>query len=100
MHQWDSRSKFYPTLYKDLCPRNENFEFTGPNLILGIYFIYVQWNLSNPTHQGTRGMCRNTQVLFELTEILWDYNILSDVTGCQKTQVSDCASSTVYLNKN
>jgi pyruvate/2-oxoacid:ferredoxin oxidoreductase beta subunit len=31
--------------------------------------------------------CRNTQVLSYLTEILWDNNILSDVTGCQKTQV-------------
>ena len=24
-------------------------------------------------------------VLFQLTEILWDYTFLSDVTGCQKT---------------
>jgi hypothetical protein len=31
--------------------------------------------------------CRNTEVLFYLTEILWDYKFLSDVTGCRKTQV-------------
>jgi hypothetical protein len=31
--------------------------------------------------------CRNTQVLFKLTEILWDRQFLSDVTGCRKTQV-------------
>jgi hypothetical protein len=41
--------------------------------------------------------CRNTQVLFLLTEILWDHTFLSDVTGCRKTHVSDCTSSTVLL---
>jgi hypothetical protein len=40
--------------------------------------------------------CGNTQVLFSLTEILWEHKFLSDVTGCRKTQVSDCTSSTVY----
>jgi hypothetical protein len=40
--------------------------------------------------------CRNTQVLFILTELLWAHKFLSDVTGCQKTQVSDCTGSTVY----
>jgi hypothetical protein len=30
-----------------------------------------------------------------LTELLWDHKILSDVTGCRKTQVSDCTGSTV-----
>jgi hypothetical protein len=39
--------------------------------------------------------CRKTQVLFKLTEILWDHNCLSDVTGCRKTRVLDCTSSTV-----
>ena len=38
--------------------------------------------------------CRNTQVLFMLTELLWDHDFLSDVTGCRKTQVSDCTCST------
>jgi hypothetical protein len=32
--------------------------------------------------------CRNTQVLFQLTEIPWDHKFLSDVSGCWKTQVS------------
>ena len=39
--------------------------------------------------------CRNTQVLFILTELLWDHKFLSDVRGCRKTQVSDCTGSTV-----
>ena len=30
-----------------------------------------------------------------LTEILWDLKFLSDVTGCRKTQMSDCTGSTV-----
>ena len=30
-----------------------------------------------------------------LTEILWDHKFLSDVTRCQKTQVSDCTCFTV-----
>ena len=38
---------------------------------------------------------QNTQVLFQLTEILWGRKNLLDVTGCRKTQVSDCTSSTV-----
>ena len=41
--------------------------------------------------------CRNAQVLFMLTELLWDDKSLSDIEGCQKTQVSDCTSSTVYI---
>ena len=41
--------------------------------------------------------CRNTQVLFMLTELLWDHKFLSDVRGCRKTQVSDCTGSTVYI---
>ena len=39
--------------------------------------------------------CRNTQVFFMLTKLLWDHTFLSDVTGCRKTQVLDCTSSTV-----
>ena len=34
---------------------------------------------------------------FQLTELLWDHTFLSDVTGCRKTQVSDCTGSTVLL---
>ena len=41
--------------------------------------------------------CWITQVLLKLTGILCDHKFLLDVTGCQKTQVSDCTSSTVYL---
>jgi hypothetical protein len=32
-----------------------------------------------------------------LAEILWDHTFFPDVTGCRKTQVSDCTSSTVYI---
>ena len=32
--------------------------------------------MSNLTHQGTREICRNTQNLFYLTEILWDHQFL------------------------
>jgi len=42
-------------------------------------------------------MFRNTQVLSWLTEILRDRKFLLDVTGCRKTQVSDCTSSTVFI---
>jgi hypothetical protein len=31
--------------------------------------------------------CQNTQVLFQLIEILWDHKFLSDVTGCRIAQV-------------
>jgi hypothetical protein len=41
--------------------------------------------------------CRNTQVLFELTQILLEFKFLSDVTGCRKTRVSDCTGSTVVV---
>jgi hypothetical protein len=34
--------------------------------------------------------CRNTQVLFFFTELLWDHKFFLNVTGCQKTQASDC----------
>jgi hypothetical protein len=43
-------------------------------------------------------MCRIVQNVRILTEILWDHKCLSHVTGCQKTQVSDCTSSTVCIN--
>ena len=44
--------------------------------------------------------CRNAQVLFMLTELLWDDKSLLDVTGCQKTQVSDCTGSIVYIKRS
>ena len=59
---------------------------------------YIQWSLSNRTNQGTSEMCRIVQNVRILTEILWDHKCLSHVTGCQKTQVSDCTSSTVCIN--
>ena len=31
-----------------------------------------------------------------LTELFWDHKFLSYITGCRKTQVSDCTGSTVY----
>ena len=59
-------------------------------------FLVVQWNLSNPTHLKDQGnvsdctRCRNTQVLFFFTELLWDHKFFLNVTGCRKTQASDC----------
>ena len=41
--------------------------------------------------------CRYTPVLFMLTELLWDHKFMSDVTGCQKIQVSVCTGSTVQI---
>jgi hypothetical protein len=64
--------------------------------------ITIQRNLSNPTHQGIRGNmsdctgCEGTRVLFWLTEILGHHKFFLDVTGCRKSQVSDCTSSTVF----
>ena len=40
--------------------------------------------------------CRNTQVSFQLTEILWDHKFMSDVTKLRG--VSDCTRSTAYGN--
>jgi hypothetical protein len=47
----------------------------------------IQYNLSNPTHEGTREICRIVQdvgklVFFYFKEILWEHKFLSDVTGC------------------
>jgi hypothetical protein len=49
--------------------------------------FYIQWNLSNPTHQGTREIVGILEVLFMLTELLWDDQFLLDVTGCRIAQV-------------
>ena len=44
--------------------------------------------------------CRNTQVLFQLTEILFNHKLLSDVTVCHKTHVSDWTSYTVTTHSS
>ena len=41
----------------------------------------VQWNLSNPTHQGTREMHRIVQDVRILRFYLSEHKFLSDVTG-------------------
>ena len=43
--------------------------------------------------------CRNTQGFLtkNVKEIFWDLEFLSEVTGCGKTQVSDCTGSAVFL---
>ena len=53
--------------------------FLSPNMNL-------QWNLSNPTQEGSWEMCgntgcRNTLVLFKLTDILWNHKFLSENSG-------------------
>ena len=57
------------------------------------FILKIQWNLSNLIqHTKRQGNCvglYRMSVLFQLTEMLWDYKFLSDVTGCRKTQVSD-----------
>jgi hypothetical protein len=42
--------------------------------------------------------CRILKVFLtkNVKEIFWDLKFLSEVTGCQKTQVSDRTDSTVY----
>jgi hypothetical protein len=55
-------------------------------LVIGHHNLAIQWNLSNPTHQGAREMggvvlgCRNTQVLFQLTKYFGTINF------CQMSQ--------------
>ena len=64
--------------------------------------LKVQWNLPNqdtPRDQGNVSdctACRNTQVLLLVNRNTRDHQFLWDVTGCWKTQVSDCTSSTVH----
>ena len=43
--------------------------------------------------------CRNTRGFLtkNVKEIFWDLKFLSEVTGCQKTQVSDRTGSTVII---
>jgi len=53
-----------------------------------------------PRDQGNLSDCQNTQVLFMLTELLRDPTFLLDVTGCRKTQVSDCTGFTVLCSRN
>jgi hypothetical protein len=56
---------------------------------------FVQWNLSNPTHKGTREMCQIVQDV----GILWFYfskqKYCRTINFCRKTQVYDCTSSTI-----
>ena len=49
--------------------------------------MHVQWNLSNPTHQGTREMCQIVQDVGKLRVFL---------VNSRKTQVSDCTGSAVH----
>ena len=43
--------------------------------------------------------CRNTKGFLtkNVKEIFRDLNFLSEVTGCRKTQVSECTGSNVYV---
>ena len=45
---------------------------------------------------GLYKISENSGFILVVTEILWDHTFLSDVIRCQKTQVSDYTSSTVY----
>jgi hypothetical protein len=72
-------------------------------MLMYVYISYLtsllvlQWDLSNLTNVSDCTGFWNTLVLFLLLEIPLDHKFLSDVTGCRKTQVSDCTSSTVCL---
>ena len=100
-----------PIIIPMTCPVVSDVEVPLPEMtinkfwlkhVYGFGIIHVLWTLSNSTHQVTRENvsdctgCWNTQVLFQLTEILWNHKFLLDVTGCQKTQVSICTSYTVF----
>jgi hypothetical protein len=63
--------------------------------ILSVHWI-LQWNLSNPTHQGTRKMCQIVQDVGILRIYFREQKYIF-VAGCRKTQVSDCTSSTVFI---
>ena len=55
---------------------------------LGIGIFFQKKNIASPLEVK--------QSIPQLTEILFDHKFLSDVTGCRKSQVSDCTSSTVF----
>ena len=53
--------------------------------------------IKKPVSDVGSDRCRNTQGFLtkNVKEIFWDLNFLSEVTGCRKTQVSECTGSTV-----
>ena len=66
--------------YKYVLPFLEHFWlYSGTCLIR-----HTKGNVSDCTR------CRNTQVLFFFTELLWDHKFFLNVTGWRKTQASDC----------
>ena len=75
-------------------------------VIFALYYYYYHYYYSGTClirHTKRPGKCvrldrmSEYSVLFQSTEILWDRKYLLYVTGCRKTQVSDCTSSTVLL---
>jgi hypothetical protein len=66
--------------------------------------IYVYCGTCLIRHNKGPGKCVRLQRKSEYSGFIlvnrstWDHTFLSDVTGCRKTQVSDCTSSTVYNN--
>jgi hypothetical protein len=63
-----------------------------------LYTVEPVSSRGDPTQKGTREMCRIVQdvrILRFYLVIHWDHTFLSDVSGCRKTQVLDCISSTV-----
>jgi hypothetical protein len=44
------------------------------------YWNYIQWNLSNPTHQGTKEMCRIVQDVGKLRFSFWLTAIFTNLT--------------------
>ena len=82
----------YAVLASDICVMFNSVKTVS----ILIYNVYTD----TPRDQGNVSDCtgcQNTQVLFQLTEILWDRKCLSDVTQCRKTQVSDCTDSTIFM---
>ena len=102
MYQW-CEFKSRRGKNKNLTAQKSNSSTVWFNFQTYIYiYIYIQWDLSNPTHQGTResvGLYRMSEYsnFIYVNRTLWDHNFLSDITGCRKTQVSDCTGSTVYI---
>ena len=56
---------------------------------------FVQWNLSNPTHKGTREMCQIVQDVGILRFYFSKQKYCRTINFCRKTQVYDCTSSTI-----
>ena len=49
-------------------------------------YIYIQWNLSNPTHQGTREMCRIVQDVGILRFYFNKQKYFGTINFCQMSQ--------------